>query len=78
MSSVKLCSLPDDLYEKLKFSAALNHTSIENEVVSCLEKVLLPEKKKEKTQLERGVSLIDQMGLSYNSRDLKKYLETCC
>lgn len=72
----RVFSLPDDLYRKLKFSAALNHTTVEKQAVAYLEKVLMSDKGKSKGTFEKGVTLIDQMGFSYNSSDLKAYLNS--
>ncbi|NLE73433.1 MAG: Arc family DNA-binding protein [Actinobacteria bacterium] len=35
---------PDDLYERLKTVATKNHRSLNNEVIICLEMVLVPDR----------------------------------
>jgi len=78
MTSIKIENLPDDLFRKLKASAALNHHSVEKEVIFCLEKILFGEKIKNMSGTEKAVVIIDQLGLSYNACDLKEYIESCC
>jgi plasmid stability protein len=44
MAALTIKNIPDDLYEKLKASASAHHRSINNELIHCLETVLMPRK----------------------------------
>jgi len=37
MSSITVKNIPDDLYERLRQSAAANHRSINKEIIACIE-----------------------------------------
>ncbi|MCB9481374.1 MAG: hypothetical protein H6681_06235 [Desulfobacteraceae bacterium] len=77
MSSIRIENLPDDLFRKLKASAAINHHSVEKEVVFCLEKIFLGERIKNMSGSEKAAVIIDQLGLSYKACDLKHYIDNC-
>ncbi len=42
MASLTIKNIPDDLYEHLKQAANAHHRSIDNELIHCLERALLP------------------------------------
>lgn len=42
MPALTIKNVPNELYEKLKHSAAANHRSINSELISCLEAMLMP------------------------------------
>lgn len=42
MKSITVKNIPPELYEKLKTEASLNHRSLNNEMINCLESVLMP------------------------------------
>jgi plasmid stability protein len=44
MPSITVKNIPQELYNKLKIVAALNHRSINNEMINCLESVLMPQR----------------------------------
>lgn len=75
MSTIRVEDLPDDLYLKLKFSAAVNHNSIDKEIICCLEKVLTPEKRVKRIKQEKARYLFDQIGHSYKAEDLRRYIK---
>lgn len=74
MKAIRVIDLPDDLYLKLRFSAAVNHTSLEKEIISCLEKALKPKKIKMEKK-KKALILLDQLGDFYKADDLKEYLD---
>jgi len=41
-TTITLKNIPDHIYESLKQAAEAHHRSINSEVISCLERVLLP------------------------------------
>jgi plasmid stability protein len=43
-TTLTLKNIPDDVYERLKLSAAANRRSMNSEVIVCLETALLPGK----------------------------------
>jgi plasmid stability protein len=77
MSSIKIENIPDRLLKRLKASAAVNHTSIEKEVLMCIEKTLMGNNKNKMSSSEKAFIVIDQLGLSYKGSELKKYMESC-
>ncbi len=44
MASITVKNIPQELYEKLKITASLNHRSLNNEMINCLESVLMPQR----------------------------------
>ena len=40
MPAITLKNIPDDLYSKIKENAALNHRSINSEIIYCLETIV--------------------------------------
>ena len=44
MPAITIKNIPQELYEKLKHSAAAHHRSINSELISCLETILMPSK----------------------------------
>jgi plasmid stability protein len=42
MPAITVKNIPDDLYQKLKQTAEINHRSINSELIHCLECVLRP------------------------------------
>ncbi|MBN2010038.1 Arc family DNA-binding protein [candidate division KSB1 bacterium] len=40
MANITVKNIPDDLYENLKTHAAMNHRSLNNEIIVCIEKVI--------------------------------------
>lgn len=41
-TTITLKNIPDDVYERLRESAAVNKRSLNNEAIVCLESALLP------------------------------------
>jgi plasmid stability protein len=50
-------NIPDDLYDKLKASAAAHHRSINSELIHCLETVLMPKKLTAAERIRRARAL---------------------
>ena len=44
MTSITVKNIPQELYEKLKTTAALNRRSLNNEMIHCIETVLMPQR----------------------------------
>ena len=41
-TAITLKNIPDDIYERLKLTAAAHHRSVNMEVIACLQQVLMP------------------------------------
>lgn len=52
-TTITLKNIPDDLYERLRESAAMNKRSLNNEAIVCLESSLLPGQMPPAERLER-------------------------
>lgn len=44
MPSITVKNIPQELYEKLKINASLNHRSLNNEMIHCIESVVMPQR----------------------------------
>lgn len=44
MPAITVKNIPDELYGKLKYSAEQHRRSVNSELISCLEQVLLPQR----------------------------------
>lgn len=44
MPAITVKNIPDELYNQLKFAAKQHRRSVNSELISCLEKVLSPQK----------------------------------
>lgn len=44
MPALTIKNVPQELYEKLKLSASVHHRSINSELISCLEAMLMPKR----------------------------------
>ena len=40
MANITVKNIPDDLYVNLKYFAAMNHRSLNNEIIVCIEKAI--------------------------------------
>ena len=54
MPAVTIKNIPESLYDRLKVVAASHHRSINNEVIHCLEKTLLPQRISSTERLQRA------------------------
>ena len=50
-TTITLKGIPDDVYERLKASASVNHRSLNSEVIACIEATLMT----------RRTSVLDQL-----------------
>jgi len=53
MANITVKNIPDDLYENLKTYAAMNHRSLNNEIIVCIEKVIKSRRIDKERFLER-------------------------
>jgi plasmid stability protein len=54
MASITLKNIPEELYEKLRTTAALHHRSINSEMIHCLESSLMPKRLTVSERLQRA------------------------
>jgi antitoxin FitA len=53
-TTLTLNDIPDDIYERLKQSAASHRRSLNSEILACLESVLMPERVSPTERLARA------------------------
>lgn len=56
-ATMTLKNIPDEIYERLKASAAIHRRSLNREAIVCLESVLLPERIPPQERLARARAL---------------------
>lgn len=65
MANITVKNIPDDLYQNLKYFAAKNHRSLNNEIIVCIEKAIRS-RRIDKTQfLGRLQKLRNEIKLPY-------------
>ncbi|MGA2061815.1 MAG: Arc family DNA-binding protein [Thermoguttaceae bacterium] len=62
MSSITVKNIPDDLYERLRQSAAANHRSINSEIIVCIEQAVHSRKNDVETILTNARKLRERIG----------------
>lgn len=62
MASITIKNIPQELYEKLKITASLNHRSLNNETINCLESVLMPQQLSVADKLLRAKRIRTKLG----------------
>jgi plasmid stability protein len=62
MPALTIKNLPQELYEKLKLSAAAHHRSINSELISCLEAMLMPRRVTPNERIIRARALRQGIG----------------
>jgi plasmid stability protein len=63
MASITVKNIPEKLYEKLKATASINRRSINNEMINCLEKVLMPKRITVGDRIEKARALRSQLNI---------------
>ena len=54
MPTLTIKNIPDELYEKLKASAVVNHRSLNGELIYCLESVFKPQKVSSSDRIDKA------------------------
>ena len=76
MPSFTVKNIPRELYEKLKATASLNRRSLNNEMINCLESVLLPKRLTVKDKLLRAKRIRSRMSAEmFDPDEIKKTIE---
>jgi plasmid stability protein len=65
MANITVKNIPDDLYENLKQYARINHRSINNEIIVCIEKAVKGQTTDKQSILERAQKLRVENNLPY-------------
>ena len=69
-TTLTLKNIPDEVYERLRVSAAMHRRSLNSEAIVCLETVLTPTKVTPSEQLARARQLRAGRGTTIRARDL--------
>ncbi len=76
MASITVKNIPDELYTKLKISASLNRRSINNEMIHCIESVLMPQRLSVSEKIMRAKRIRIQIGSEeFDPDEIKKAIE---
>lgn len=75
-TSITLKNVPDDIYARLREVAASHHRSINNEVIACLERILLPSRVPAAEHLARARTLREGLkDRKFSAKDIAKAIE---
>ena len=61
MASITIKNIPQELYEKLKETASIQHRSINNEMINCLETLLMPKRITASDRIKKARELRSQL-----------------
>ncbi|WP_419661799.1 hypothetical protein Dvar_22320 [Desulfosarcina variabilis str. Montpellier] len=76
MPSITVKNIPQELYNKLKIVATLNHRSINNEMINCLESVLMPQRLTISEKLLRAKRIRNKIDISkIDANEIKRAIE---
>jgi plasmid stability protein len=76
MPSITIKNIPQQLYEKLKLAAAMNHRSLNNEMIHCLETVLMPKRLSVAAKLSRAKRIRNQIRAEvFDPNEIKNAIE---
>jgi plasmid stability protein len=65
MANITVKNIPDDLYEQLKEYAAINHRSLNNEIIVCIEKAIRSRRFNKEAFLDRIQKIRREIKLPY-------------
>lgn len=72
MATLTIKNLPDELYEKIKTSAAVNRRSINQEVIFLIEQVLAANAVGQETTLDEVRVLREQLGIYITDEEINQ------
>ncbi|MBN2287447.1 MAG: hypothetical protein JXI43_13430 [Tissierellales bacterium] len=73
MANITVKNIPDDLYVNLKYFAAMNHRSLNNEIIVCIEKAIRSKRIDRMLFLDRLQKLRKEIKLPHlNDEDLRQ------
>ena len=75
-TSITLKNVPDDIYARLREVAESHHRSINNEVIACLEQILLPSRVPASEHLARARALRGGLrNREFSAKDIAQAIE---
>lgn len=75
MANITVKNIPDDLYKNLKYFAAMNHRSLNNEIIVCIEKAIRSRRINKIDFLERIQKIRKEVKLPYLTDDVFKKIK---
>jgi antitoxin FitA len=72
-TTLTLKNIPDDIYERLKASAAEHHRSLNGEAIACLERSLKPRKVSVEERLRRADELRSRVRGEISPEDIDAF-----
>jgi len=72
-TSLTLKNVPDDVYDRLKWSAETHRRSINSEAILCLESVLVPARVSPNERLLRARALREKMSTIFKAEDIDNF-----
>ena len=70
MANITVKNIPDDLYKNLKSFAAMNHRSLNNEIIVCIEKAIKGRRFETDQFLERAQKIRKEIKLPFLTDDV--------
>lgn len=75
-TTITLKNIPDTIYESLKQAAEAHHRSINSEAISCLERVLLPNRAGQEERLARARQIRTSLNAKqFNEADIAQAID---
>ena len=72
-TSLTLKNVPDDVYDRLKWSAETHRRSINSEAIVCLEAVLVPARVSPNERLARARAMREKMSATFKAEDIDEF-----
>ena len=72
-TTLTLKNVPDDVYDRLKWSAETHRRSINSEAIVCLEAVLVPARVSPNERLARARALREKLSADFKAKDIDKF-----
>ncbi len=72
-TTLTLKNVPDDVYDRLKWSAETHRRSINSEAIVCLEAVLVPARVSPNERLARARALREKLNADFKAKDIDKF-----
>ena len=72
-TSLTLKNVPDDVYDRLKWSAETHRRSINSEAIVCLEAVLVPARVSPNERVARARAMREKMSATFKAEDIDEF-----
>lgn len=69
-TTITLKNVPDNVYDRLKWSAETHRRSINNEAIVCLEAVLVPARINPSERLARAKALREKLDTTFKPKEI--------